>query len=113
MKRPREELAFNFPHYQGDAPHSAILLGDLKLIHFYEENRDVLFDLSQDLGERHDLADRMPAETKKLCELLEKYLAAVDAQFPTPNPNYDPSRPASPDRGKRGGKKGEKRKPAP
>ena len=83
VKRPREELVFHFPHYQGDTPHSAIFLGDLKLIHFYEDHRSLLFDLSKDIGERHDLAERMPAETKKLRERLENYLAAVDAQFPT------------------------------
>lgn len=106
VKRPREELVFHFPHYQGDTPHSAILLGDLKLIHFYEDNRDVLFDLSKDLGERNDLAERMPAETKKLRDRLDTYLTAVDAQFPTPNPNYDPDRPATSEKGQ--GNKGKK-----
>ena len=113
VKRFREELVFHFPHYQGDTPHSAILLGDLKLIHFYEDNRDVLFDLSKDLGERDDLAERMPVEAKKLRDRLDTYLAAVDAQFPTPNPNYDPNRPAPPEKaqggkGKKAGKKPKK-----
>jgi arylsulfatase A len=102
VKRPREELVFHFPHYQGDTPHSAILLGDLKLLHFYEDDRDALFDLSKDIGERNDLAERLPAETKKLRERLETYLAAVDAQFPTPNPEYDPNRPATLNKGKGG-----------
>ena len=107
MKRLREELVFHSPHYQGDTPHSAILLGDLKLIKFYEDNRVVLFDLSKDIGERNDLSERMPTEAKKLRERLDKYLAAVDAQFPTPNPNYDPNRPPTPERGK-GNKAGKK-----
>ena len=108
--RPREELVFHFPHYQGDTPHSAIVLGDLKLIHFYEDHRNVLFDLSKDLGERHDLATQMPEEAKRLQARLEKYLASVDAQFPTPNPDYDPDRPATRERGKGGkGKKSEKK----
>lgn len=106
VKRPRDELVFHFPHYQGDTPHSALLLGDLKLLHFYEDNRDMLFDLSQDLGERTDLASKRPADTKKLRERLEKYLAAVDAQLPTPNPDYDPNRRVEPQRGK--GDKGPK-----
>ncbi len=102
VKRSREELVFHFPHYQGDTPHSAILLGDLKLLHFYEDNHDELYDLSKDIGERNDLAAQRPAETTKLRERLDKYLADVDAQFPTPNPNYDPNQPAEPK--KRGGK---------
>lgn len=96
VKRLREELVFHFPHYQGDAPHSAIFLGDLKLLHFYEDNHDELYDLSKDIGERHDLAAQRPADAKKLRERLDKYLAAVDAQLPTPNPNFDPNQPVEP-----------------
>lgn len=114
VKRLREEVVFHFPHYQSDdGPQSAILLGDLKLMKFYEDNRVALFDLSKDIGERNDLAERMPTEAARLRARLEKHLAAVDAQFPTPNPNYDPSRPVSPERGKVGGKKGGKRKTTP
>lgn len=102
VKRPREELVFHFPHYQGDTPHSAIILGELKLLHFYEDNHDELYDLSKDISERNDLAAQRLAEMKKLRERLDKYLADVDAQFPTPNPNFDPNQPAEPK--KRGGK---------
>ncbi len=102
VDRPHEELVFHFPHYQGDAPHSAILLDDLKLLHFYEDNHDELYDLSKDIGERNDLAAQRPADARKLRERLDKYLAAVGAQFPTPNPNFDPNQRVEPK--KRGGK---------
>lgn len=111
VKRAREELVFHFPHYQGDAPHSAIYLGDLKLMHFYEDNRDSLFELSKDISERNDLAPSRPEDVKRLRKRLDAYLAAVDAQLPTPNPDFDPSRPAEPKREKRGGKKGNKAMP--
>ena len=88
VQRPREELVFHFPHYQGDAPHSAIFLGDLKLLHFYEDDHDELYDLANDIGERHDLASKRPADAKKLRERLEQYLTAVDAQLPSANPDY-------------------------
>lgn len=101
VKRGHEELVFHFPHYQGDAPHSAIFLGDLKLLHFYEDDRDLLFDLSRDIGERNDLSSERPAETKQLRERLMQYLDAVGAQMPTANPDYDPTRPTEPR--KRGG----------
>lgn len=104
VKRLRDELVFHFPHYQReDGPQSAILAGDFKLLLFYEDNRVALFDLTKDMSERTDVSAQMPAETARLRERLKKYLAAVDAQFPTPNPNYDPSRPVSPAR-KKGGK---------
>lgn len=112
VQRSRDELVFHFPHYQSDdGPQSAILLGSLKLIKFYEDDRVVLFDLSKDIGERQDLAAQMPGEAAHLRQRLESYLAAVDAQFPTPNSQYDPSRPAPPARERKGGKKGGKPKP--
>lgn len=110
VRRPREELVFHFPHYQSeDGPQSAIVVGDLKLMHFYEDNRDALFDLAKDLGERRDLAKEMPAEAASLRQRLDAYLSAVDAQFASPNPNYDPSKPLPPI--KKGGGKGNRKKP--
>jgi arylsulfatase A-like enzyme len=115
VPRLREELVFHFPHYQSDdGPQSAILLGNLKLMKFYEDNRVALFDLSNDLGESNDLSSQRPSETARLRDRLENYLAAVGAQFPTPNPQYDPSRPVVSNRETKGaGKQGEKRKRIP
>ena len=104
IKRPREELVFHFPHYQGDAPHSAIFMGNLKLIRFYEDNKTVLFDLSRDIGEKNDLSKQMPAEAARLGKKLQDYLVAVHAQMPTPNPQYDPKRAVTqPKKGKKNG----------
>ncbi|MFP6672224.1 MAG: sulfatase-like hydrolase/transferase, partial [Pirellulaceae bacterium] len=104
VKRPREELVFHFPHYQtGDGPHSALMLGNLKLMKFYEDNRLALFDLSKDIGEQNDLSGRMPQQTAQLHQRLKRYLAAVGAQLPVVNPSYDPSRPPTlPQKGRRG-----------
>ena len=95
VKRSREELVFHFPHYDMDSagPASAIMLGDYKLIKFYETNKLHLFDLSKDMGEKNDLADRKPEVVARLHDRLNAYLESVDAQIPQPNPNYDPSRP--------------------
>jgi arylsulfatase A len=106
VQRPREELLFHFPHYQGDTPHSAIILGDLKLLHFYEDDHDELYDLAQDPGERHNLATDRPQVARQLHDRLQTSLTAVNAQFPTPNPDYDPSRPADPPQRGGKGKKG-------
>ena len=78
-------------------------------MHFYEDNRDLLFDLSKDIGERNDLAERQPADAARLRQQLDNYLAAVNAQLPTPNPNYDPNKPVNP-AGKKGGKGDKPRK---
>ena len=110
VTRPREELVFHFPHYQnGETPHSAIFLGNLKLIKFYEDNRLLLFDISKDLRESNNLAAKMPQETSNLSRKLSEYLVSVQAQMPNPNPKYDPSNPGM--ENKKGGKKGGKGKP--
>jgi len=118
VTRPREEIVFHFPHYQtGHTPHSAIRIGDLKLLKFYEDDSVKLFDLARDLGEQNDLAAEYPADAARLRGRLEEYLAAVDAQLPTINPQYDPGadggRPASPDRRRGGAAKGGKKKERP
>ena len=91
VRRAREELVFHFPHYQGDTPHSAILLGDYKLMKWYEDGRVRLFDLSKDLGERTDLSARLPEKAAELERRLERDLREVGANLPKPNPAYDPA----------------------
>lgn len=95
VERKRDELVFHFPHYQsGNTPHSVIVLDGWKLIHFYEDDSVRLFDLSTDISERKDLADREPKRVRAMRERLDAYLVAVDAQMPTPNKDFDPSNPS-------------------
>lgn len=107
VKRPREPLVFHFPHYQGDSPHSAILKGNMKLIHFYETGENHLFDLQADIGETNNLAAAKPELASMLAEHLADYLKDVGAQMPRPNPNFDPAKEPMK---KGGGKGGRKRK---
>ncbi|MFM8325816.1 MAG: sulfatase, partial [Pirellulaceae bacterium] len=53
---PDRSLFWHYPHYgnQGGAPGAAIRRGDWKLIHWYEEDRDELFRLSDDIEEQRD-----------------------------------------------------------
>jgi len=106
VQRPNQELVFHFPHYQsGDGPHSAIRLGDFKLIKFYETNDVQLFNLSEDIGEQRDLSKAMPDKATDLSHRLDRYLEAAAAQMPRPNPEYDPNQPPQDRRGrKRGGR---------
>lgn len=91
-KPARTELFWHYPHYHpgGATPYSAMRSGDLRLVHFYEDGRDELYNLAQDIGETKDLAASQPAQAKALRTRLDAWLKSVDAQFPTPNPNYDP-----------------------
>lgn len=114
VNRRREGLAFHFPHYQSDdGPQSSIRIGNLKLIHFYDDDRNVLFDLDKDIGERNDLSKQLPEETRKLESALKSYLVDVKAQELTLNPQYDPAKANAPRKGKggrnQGGNQGGKR----
>lgn len=81
----REALYFHYPHYYSTtSPVSAVRSGDWKLLHYYEDDRDELYDLRSDLGERNNLAKTHPDQRARLRTLLDNWLKSVDAQFPTP-----------------------------
>lgn len=89
----RDALYWHYPHYHGGGatPHSAIRKGDYRLIHFYEDGHDELYDLAHDVAESTNLAASQPAKAKELRAQLDAHLQAVGAQLPTANPNHDPN----------------------
>ncbi|MFM1903060.1 MAG: hypothetical protein RLZZ440_960 [Planctomycetota bacterium] len=86
----REALFWHYPHYHpgGATPYSAILAGSWRLVHFYEDDRDELYDLAADPGETRDLAAAEPARRHALRATLDAWLTDTGAQFPVPNPNW-------------------------
>ena len=84
----RDAVYFHYPHYHasGSVPSAAIRAGDWKLIHFFETGASELYRLSDDIGERNDLAAAMPDRAGALEKQLLGWLTAVDAQMPTMNP---------------------------
>ena len=106
VKRPREELVFHFPHYQGAAPHSAIYLGDHKLLKFHESGELKLYDIAKDPGERSDLVRQMPDKAAELEKRLNAYLAETKAALPKPNPAAVAGKQFDPKEGKGGKGKG-------
>ena len=89
IDRPRgESLYWHFPHYlsaKGTTPHSAIRLGDYKLIRFYHFEESKLFDLGSDIGEATDLSQQYPKIKKDLEERLVAYLSDIKAGMPEKN----------------------------
>ena len=67
----------------------------------YETGELRLYDLSKDIGERNDLAKQMPDKAAELDRRLTDYLKSVNAQMPTANPNYDPSKAPANNNGRR------------
>ena len=64
-------------------PQSAIRLGDWKLVHFYEGDRDELYRLSTDPSEKSDLAANEPARRRELRARLDQELHAMGARLPS------------------------------
>jgi arylsulfatase A-like enzyme len=99
---PRTQIFCHFPH--GNAQRNAVMdgfyagssirEGDLKLIRFYARADDgsdelELYDLSQDPGERHNLATERPEIASRLNKLLQRHLADNKAIIPRLNPDFE------------------------
>ncbi|MGL4736231.1 MAG: sulfatase/phosphatase domain-containing protein [Cellulosilyticaceae bacterium] len=86
----QQPLFWHYPHYgnQGGTPYSAIRDGAYKLIYFYEDESVALYDLTQDVGETHNLADQMPEVVEALLVTLKKWVVEVDGRIPVTNPAY-------------------------
>jgi arylsulfatase A-like enzyme len=85
------DLFWHYPHYgnQGGEPSSIIRRGSWKLIHYYEDGRDELYNLDADPGEQKDVHQDHAATTAQLRRRLDGWLAEVDAKRPTLDPQYD------------------------
>jgi uncharacterized sulfatase len=64
-------------------PQAAIRVGEWKLLHFFEDDRDELYHLAADLSEQRDLAGSEPARTRALRRQLDAYLRESGARLPT------------------------------
>ena len=85
-------LYFHYPHYRETMPHSAVVSGNRKLLHFYERpDVPMLFDLSKDISEANNIATQQPEQHKKLYAEMMAYFKDVGARIPKTNPDYDPA----------------------
>lgn len=85
-------LFWHYPHYgnQGGEPSSIILRHPWKLIHYYEDGRDELYNLDQDSGEQHNQAAVQTEMASALRARLDQWLRETGARLPEPDPEYDP-----------------------
>ena len=56
--------------------------GDRKLIEFYETGKLELYHLKDDIGEKNDLADKMPEKTQQLHRRRQAWRTSVSAKVP-------------------------------
>lgn len=87
---PERPLIWHYPHYgnQGGEPSSIIRAGNWKLIHYYEDDREELYDLENDPGEDHNAAGLHPERVEELSLVLFNYLDGVGARYPEKDPEY-------------------------
>lgn len=83
-------LFWHYPHYgnQGGEPSSIMQKDGWKLIHYWEDGRNELYHLSDDIGEQHDLAGQEPARTGELWRELQAWLKETGAKIPQPYADY-------------------------
>ncbi len=103
---PVRALYWHLPLYDlrwAATPSAVIREGDWKLIEsfgdYFDETdtyrpvgRVELFNLRDDVGERHDLARTEPVRTARMRDQLRSWLKSVPAELPVENPRYDPTR---------------------
>ena len=87
-------LFWHYPHYgnQGGDPSSIIRKGKWKLIHYYEDNSNELYDLETDPFEQKNVSTTFPEISKKLLAELKTWLTSVGAKYPTVDLEFDPEK---------------------
>jgi arylsulfatase A len=89
---PERAIFWHYPVYHHDRPASVVRKGDWKLIHHLDDNSKSLYNLAEDISESRDLSSSNPEKTEELMHLLDRWRDDVGAEFPVPNPEFDPDR---------------------
>lgn len=84
-------LFWHYPHYgnQGGEPSAMMMNDNWKLIHYFEDGRNELYAIAEDIGETEDLAGKHPDVVENMEQSLKKWQADIGAAFPVKNENYD------------------------
>jgi arylsulfatase A-like enzyme len=84
-------LIWHYPHYgnQGGDPSSIIRKGNWKLIHYYEDDHEELYNLTNDPSETTDVIAKNSDLASSLSKELFDYLHKADARFPAKDPEYN------------------------
>ena len=95
----RDAIFWHFPAYleaKGGTwrttPVGVIRSGDWNLLEFFEDGNLELYNLRNDISEKHNLAGQKPQIAAELHKLLKNWRKSVCARVPTePNPKYNPN----------------------
>jgi arylsulfatase A-like enzyme len=94
----RDAIYWHFPGYLGakgddwrTLPAGAIRSGDYKLLEFFEDGRLELYNVTQDISQANNLAEKEPAKAKELHDKLIAWRQSVGAKMPTKNTGEEPA----------------------
>ena len=81
------DIYWHYPHSWGPSGPGigatcAIRSGDWKLVYYFDSGKRELFNIPNDISEKHDLAAQKPRIVKQLAGKLSNYLRSVNAQRP-------------------------------
>jgi arylsulfatase A-like enzyme len=84
-------LIWHYPHYgnQGGEPSSIIREGQWKLIHYYEDGHEELYNMKTDFIEAKDVSADNTELVKQMSEKLFVMLNEMGARFPTKDPEWN------------------------
>lgn len=90
----KRDLFWHYPHYgnQGGEPSSIITAGNWKLIHYYEDGRNELYDIKQDIGEEADQIQKYPKIAAEMQTRLDAWLKETGALIPVKDDRFDPEK---------------------
>lgn len=71
------------PHFLGGRSAGSIRQGDWKLIEFFDDGHNELYNLKDDIGEQNNLAQKYPAKVAELKKALADWRKSVGAEGPT------------------------------
>ncbi|WP_129663917.1 sulfatase [Phytoactinopolyspora endophytica] len=87
----RGPIFWHYPHYsnQGGTPGAAVRDGRWKLIRYFEDGHQELYDMDLDVSEQRDHVADQPDVVDQLSQALNDWLKNIGAQIPQPNPYAD------------------------
>ncbi|MBA4850209.1 sulfatase [Emticicia sp. BO119] len=85
-------LYWHYPHYsnQGSQPASYVVKDNWKLIYYYEDKHEELYNLDTDPFENNNVAQTNTKERVRLRKILFNWLNETCASSPVPDKNYIP-----------------------
>lgn len=84
-------LFWHYPHYgnQGGEPSTIMIDGDWKLIHYLEDGRNELYDISSDISEQSDVSAGHADQVATMMTAIKAFWRDTKAEMPTKNAKYD------------------------